>query len=364
VNQSGVRYLIGFEGVNDIGDVIDFDTAVRDPVTLTNYQAAVFPGANANDWLYMNPLGDKTMADAIDLTLFSLTTIVSDPDMKFINQNEKKNSMKKLISVVAGVVLSAFLTPAQTAPGAATAQTNPASEQPAGTAVVIPAPPRPNAAIIPQLNRGFMRAHSNFVAIAEKGDIDVLFMGDSITDWWRSAGRGQGANGVIPLGGKAVFEKHFGSMKVANFGIAGDTTQGVLWRLQNGEGRGYKPKAVMLMLGTNNTGRNSPPEIAMGVANVVFELRKNFPEAKILLLAIFPRSGPESRVRAQIAEINQMISALHDNQHVFYMDINSKFLAADGSIPQDIMSDGLHPTSKGYEIWAEAVRDTLVSYLK
>jgi lysophospholipase L1-like esterase len=120
----------------------------------------------------------------------------------------------------------------------------------------------------------------------------------------------------------------------------------------------------MLMIGTNNTGRNSPPEIAMGVADVVFELRKDFPEAKILLLAVFPRSGPTSRVRGQIDEINKMISTLHDNQHVFYMDIGPKFLAPDGSIPQDIMSDGLHPTSKGYEIWADAVHDTLVGLMQ
>jgi lysophospholipase L1-like esterase len=277
------------------------------------------------------------------------------------------NSIRKLFSVVAGVLaLSAYLTRAQPAPATTAAQTNSATEQPATNALaaVIPAPPRSNTAIIPQLNRPFMRAHTNFVEIAKKGDIDVLFMGDSITDWWRSAGRGRGTNDVIPMGGKAVFEKHFGSMKVANFGIAGDTTQGVLWRLQNGEGQGFKPKAVMLMIGTNNTGRNSPPEIAMGVANVVFELRKDFPEAKILLLAIFPRSGPATKVRAQIDEINKIIPALHDNQHVFYMDIGSKFLAEDGSIPKDIMSDGLHPTSKGYEIWAEAVHDTLVSFLQ
>jgi lysophospholipase L1-like esterase len=233
-----------------------------------------------------------------------------------------------------------------------------------GNPATAAAPLRPNTAIIPQLNPQFTRAHSNFVEIAKKGDIDVLFMGDSITDWWDSPGRGQGTNGVIPLGGKAVFEKHFGSMKVANFGIAGDTTQGVLWRLQNGEGEGFKPKAVMLMIGTNNTSRNSPPEIAVGVANVVFQLRKDFPDAKILLLAVFPRSGPTSKVRGQIDEINKVISALHDNQHVFYMDIGSKFLAEDGSIPKDIMSDGLHPTSKGYEIWAEAVHDTLAGLLK
>jgi lysophospholipase L1-like esterase len=261
------------------------------------------------------------------------------------------------------VVLPAYLAQAQLAPVVSPSESS-ATNIPAAVAPVVPAPPRPNIAIIPQLSPQFVRAHTNFVEIAKKGDIDVLFMGDSITDWWRNPGRGGGTNGAIPYGGKAVFEKHFGSMKVANFGIAGDTTQGVLWRLQHGEGEGYKPKAIMLMIGTNNTSRNSPPEIAMGVADVVFELRKDFPEAKILLLAVFPRNGPSSRVRAQIDEINKMISTLHDNQHVFYLDIGPKFLAPDGSIPQDIMSDGLHPTSKGYEIWADAVHDTLVGLMQ
>jgi lysophospholipase L1-like esterase len=236
--------------------------------------------------------------------------------------------------------------------------------EPLAAAPAAPAWARPNTAIIPSLFPGFMKPHTNFVERAKQGDIDVLFMGDSITDWWRNPGMGAEINGAIPYGGKTVFEQHFGSMKVANFGIAGDTTQGVLWRLQNGEGQGYQPKAVMLMIGTNNTGRNSPPEIALGIAEIVFELRKDFPDAKILLLAVFPRGGPTSKVRAEIDGINRLISALNDNQHVFYLDIGSKFLAADGSIPRDIMSDGLHPTSKGYEIWAEAVHDTLLNFLQ
>ena len=274
---------------------------------------------------------------------------------------QKMNNMKKLFSVILianAVSLSTFMAQAQPVSPAATVQTNSALEQPATNApvTVIPAPPHPNTAIIPKLNQGFMSKHNGNVEIAKKGDIDVLFMGDSITDWWRNPGGTNfptGPNGAYT--GKPVFDKYFGSMKVANFGIAGDTTQGVLWRLQNGEGQGYKPKAIMLMIGTNNTGHNSPAEIAMGVADVVFELRKDFPDAKILLLGIFPRSFGGSSVTAKINEINKIIPALHDNQHVFYMDIGSKFLAADGSIPRDIMSDGLHPTTKGYEIWAEAV---------
>jgi len=223
-----------------------------------------------------------------------------------------------------------------------------------------------NTAVIPRLNPAFVRRHNDFVAIAIKGDIDVLFMGDSITDWWRNPGGTNsfphGPNGAYT--GKPVFDKYFGSMKVANFGIAGDTTQGVLWRLQNGEGQGYQPKVIMLMIGTNNTRRNTASEIAEGVAAVVREMRKDFPDAKILLLGIFPRSGPASSVRAKITAVNAIISGLNDGQHVFYLDIGPKFLSADGTIPKDIMSDGLHPTTKGYEIWAEAVKGPLDNLLK
>jgi lysophospholipase L1-like esterase len=159
--------------------------------------------------------------------------------------------------------------------------------------------------------------------------------------------------------GKPVLDKYFGDLKVANFGIAGDTTQGVLYRLQNGEGQGFKPRAVMLMIGTNNTGRNSAAEIAEGVGAVVLQLQKDFPEARILLLGIFPRGAADDPVRGTIAEINGLISRLHDGERVHYLDIGPKFLDAEGNIPKDVMSDALHPTGKGYEIWAEAVNETL-----
>jgi lysophospholipase L1-like esterase len=210
--------------------------------------------------------------------------------------------------------------------------------------------PHTNTAIVPRLARGFLPRHTNFVEIAKQGDIDILFMGDSITDWWRQGGTN---------GGKAVFEKNWGGMKVANFGIAGDTTQGVLWRLQNGEGQGYSPKAIMLMIGTNNLRNNSPPEIAEGVAAVVAEFRKDFPSAKILLLAIFPRADPGSNM-GSITEINATIAKLHDGTHVFYQDINKGFLDADGNfLPGAFRGDKLHPAEKGYEIWADAVKEPL-----
>jgi lysophospholipase L1-like esterase len=231
-----------------------------------------------------------------------------------------------------------------------------------------------NSAVVPSLNQRFMRRHDEFVEIAKKGEIDVLFIGDSITDWWRNEGRGRRGRGGQPLGmvgavenranaGKAIFDQHFGSWNVANFGIAGDTTQGVLWRLQNGEGQGFEPKAVMLMIGTNNTRANTAEQIADGIKAVVAELRKDFPNAKILLLGIFPRSNPDDPVRTKIHQINTIIAQLHDGEHVTYMDIGEKFLAEDGAIPRDVMVDGLHPTTKGYAIWAEAVTEQLTKMM-
>jgi len=196
--------------------------------------------------------------------------------------------------------------------------------------------------------------HDGFVELAKKGDIDLLLDGDSITDWW-----------VQGDAKKAMFDKYFGSIKTANFAIAGDTTQGLLWGLQNGEGQGFQPKAIMLMIGTNNSGSSSGPEIAEGVGAVVLEMRKDFPDAKILLLAIFPRGRPGDPVRDKLAEANKIISRLDDQRHVFYMDIGNKFLDEKGVFLVDsFQGDNLHPAPKGYDIWGAAVKDKLAELMK
>ena len=218
-----------------------------------------------------------------------------------------------------------------------------------GLLEVRPAPP--NTAIIPALAPPFEAKHQANLAVAKQGDAELLLIGDSITDFWRNA---EG-----PFAGKPVLDAHFGQWKVANFGIAGDTTQGVLYRLQNGEGQGFSPRAVMLMIGTNNTARNSAAEIAEGIGAIVMELQRDFPQAKILLLGVFPRGRPGDPVRATIAEINRTIAKLHDGDKVHYLDIGSQFMDDTGTIPVDVMSDLLHPGPKGYELWAQAVKEPL-----
>ena len=215
-------------------------------------------------------------------------------------------------------------------------------------------PPRLNtAATFTQTQQRRGPRHEGFVATAQQGNIDVLLHGDSITDWWQ-----QDAN-------KPVFDKYFGNIRTANFAVAGDTTQGVLWGLHNGEGQGFQPKAVMLMIGTNNTAANTAPEIAEGVGAVVMELRRDFPSAKILLLAIFPRSVPGDPVRDKIADVNKIIAKLDDQQHVFYMDIGPQFLDDKGVfLPDSFRTDNLHPQAKGYDIWGQAVSAKLAQLMK
>jgi lysophospholipase L1-like esterase len=218
--------------------------------------------------------------------------------------------------------------------------------------------PRANSAIAPvQTQVRTTQRHNGFVETAKNGDFDILFEGDSITDWWQQP--------VAQQGGTDVMKKYFGDVKTANFAVAGDTTQGVLWGLQNGEGQGHKPKAVMLMIGTNNGSQQdtTAPEIAEGVGADVFELRKDFPEAKILLLAIFPRgAGPNDSIRLKNEQANKIIARLNDGQHVFFKNINDKFLDDQGRLI-GFRNDNLHPNAQGYEIWATAVADTLKGWL-
>ncbi len=219
--------------------------------------------------------------------------------------------------------------------------------------------PRDNPCIRPAPSARGNR-HAGFVNTANTGDFDILFLGDSITDLWNVDADPSGNPG-----GKPALNKYFSDVKVANFGVSGDSTQGVLWGLQNGEGKGHKPKAVMLMIGTNNTGGATGPEIAEGIGAIILELRQDFPDAKIMLLAIFPRgSGPNDANRRKVEEANKIIAKLDDQQHVFFTNINAKFLNERGGLIGFRPSDNLHPTDEGYEIWASTVAPTLKSWVK
>lgn len=192
--------------------------------------------------------------------------------------------------------------------------------------------------------------HAKFNEISKEGKAQLVFLGDSITQGWEG-------------NGKEVWEKYWAPLNAANFGIGGDRTEHVLWRLENGNFTGLKPKLVVLMIGTNNTGHQgrdgylSPADqTAAGVKAIIDKLQQITPETKILLLGIFPRGeDANDKWRIQNIETNNLIKNYADNQKVFYMDIGDKFLSPDGTLAREIMPDKLHLSPKGYEIWASAI---------
>ena len=214
-------------------------------------------------------------------------------------------------------------------------------------------------------DKGWEKRHEAFVGIAKRGNVDLLFLGDSITDAWGGEGHGMG-------GGHKIFTSKFVPMKAANFGIGGDRTQHVIWRLQNGELDGIKPKVVQLMIGTNNSNGsdNTAEEIADGVKGIIDEIKKKSPSTKVLLLAVFPRNtGKDDAAKKiqkdKIDKVNSIISKLDDGgKSVKFLDIGSKFKDASGALPKELMPDQLHLSEKGYEIWANAVEGVLTSMLK
>jgi lysophospholipase L1-like esterase len=180
--------------------------------------------------------------------------------------------------------------------------------------------------------------------------VELLFLGDSITQGWNN---------------NAIWKRHYEPRNAANFGIGGDRTQHVLWRIENGEIEGLSPRVAVLMIGTNNISSNTPEEIAEGVKANVSKLREKLPETKILLLGVFPRGATRDKTAEaakpadQPAKINAIISKLDDGKAVKYLDIGKVFLDAEGNIPRSLMPDFLHLSPPGYRKWADAIEPTL-----
>jgi lysophospholipase L1-like esterase len=197
------------------------------------------------------------------------------------------------------------------------------------------------------------RRHQDFLKEIERmhGKIDVVFLGDSITDGWR--------------GQRDIWNEHFGKFHPLNLGIGGDRTQHVLWRIQHDELKGYNPKAFVIMIGTNNMGSDSEQHIADGVKAIISEIEKQHPAAKILLLGIFPRSPKASDpIRGKVKRTNEILAKFDDGKKVKYLDFGQKFLTDDGTLTKEIMPDFLHLSKKGYEIWAENVEKELEEMTK
>jgi lysophospholipase L1-like esterase len=206
-----------------------------------------------------------------------------------------------------------------------------------------------------QLDKHFKEDHEEFLQRRSQGKIGVLFLGDSITEGWK-------------WWGKEVWPKYYPQMDAANFGIGGDKTQHVLWRIDHGELDGIHPKVLVLLIGTNNIGYPAE-DILKADEKIIDEIHQKLPETKVLILGIFPRGADPSdptvaEMRNKIHFVNQGLAKLDDGERTRFLDIGDRFLGADGTISPDVMKDALHPTAAGYEIWADAMNPLLDEMMK
>ena len=215
-----------------------------------------------------------------------------------------------------------------------------------------PLPPVPagvNNAVypVPRLDWiGIVQANTQ-KAHAPGTTVDLIFDGDSITAGWQGMGR-------------SVWSAHYSNLNAFDFGISGDCTQHLLWRLMQGQANGLHPKLIVLMIGTNNLG-NTAEQVTEAVKTIVAEYQKCCPQAVILLQAILPRGelATNNPHRDKNKDINENLSKFADGKKVIFIDFGAKFLNPDGSIIKEDMPDFLHPSAKGYEIWADAIQPVI-----
>ncbi|MBE2213193.1 MAG: GDSL family lipase [Opitutaceae bacterium] len=210
----------------------------------------------------------------------------------------------------------------------------------------------------PRTDANSKLAHEQLLAKARHGGIDLYFLGDSITRRWGGTDYPQFL---------AHWKETFFGWNAANFGWGGDTTQNILWRIQNGELEGVHPKVIVLLAGTNNVGREpgdaaKAADIARGVAAIIDTCRSKAPGATIILMAVFPRNDSDVAMPV-INAINADLAKLADGKAVRFLNINDRLAAPDGTLREGLTVDKLHLSLEGYKIWAEALKPVLTELL-
>ena len=194
----------------------------------------------------------------------------------------------------------------------------------------------------------FVTVQGKFTRYGDK-PADIVFDGDSITNRWEVAG-------------KEMWARY--ADRAADFGIEGDRTENLLWRLQKGQLDGVNPKLVVLMIGTNNVARgNTAEQIAAGIKEIVNAYKTRCPQAHIVIMAVFPRGKTSADpARQKVEAINTIIKSLDDGDRVSFVDIGPKMIETDGTLAPEMAPDALHPTAKGYVIWADAIQPFVDKY--
>jgi lysophospholipase L1-like esterase len=192
------------------------------------------------------------------------------------------------------------------------------------------------------LRQGWLERHNRYCARAREGGVDLVFLGDSLTQRWEGA--------------PAVWEKYYGQRNAVQMGIDNDGTQQVLWRIDHGTLDGIQPKLVVLLIGINNFGNDNatPADVSKGVAAIVERITAKLPRTKVLVLGVLPTKRPAGDETPLIKATNALLAQLADGKAVHFLDFGDKLLVG-GQVNAEIQPDGVHLSPKGYAIYAEAI---------
>jgi lysophospholipase L1-like esterase len=234
-----------------------------------------------------------------------------------------------------------------------------------------------NTAIIPvpkleEDSYNWWDRHAEVLAIKDSIKPEILLIGDSITHFWGGSPQRRYANGELRApNGPESWNKLFGRHRVLNIGFGWDRTQNVLWRLDHGEIDGINPRLVVINIGTNNTSltsaarRNTASEIVDGIMAIQARVRTKIPNAKIVVMALFPReSDPGNPRRVLINQVNGQLKVLADHQNISLINIGPEMLNPDGTFLPGMMLDFTHPTDRGYQVWADALKPFVNAAIK
>jgi len=212
----------------------------------------------------------------------------------------------------------------------------------------------------PRRDANSQLAHEQLVEKAKKGGIDIYFEGDSITRRWGTSDAQYREN-------LANWNTNFFGWNAGNFGWGADRIQNILWRLENGELDGVNPKIIVLLAGINNVGTQPGDDarvedITRGLKAVIDVCQEKAPNATIILTGIFPRND-NLAVIPTINRINDNLARFADGKKVRYLNVNDKLADKDGKLFDGMSRDKLHPTVKGYQVWADGLKPVFTELL-
>ena len=205
---------------------------------------------------------------------------------------------------------------------------------------------------VPRPYAHWMERHQGVLNRIQAGPADLIFIGNSLTQRWESAG-------------KAVWQAYYGDRNAVNMGFDGDGTQNVLWRLDHGEIDGSSPKLAVVLIGSNHVNGYTVEEISDGIKAICCRIVSKLPRTKILLLSILPRGDASAAAAYRLAKASEEAAKMVDNRTIYYLDIREKFLDADGNVSSVFMGvDHVHLTEEGYQELAGLLEPTIARLLK